>query len=99
MRNSTVLLLGLLLLSYGVFGQKTNRSQDVLKAIRDCETCSEVIMIANKVEKSYTREWFESLNIEENYITFSKGLHKHYWDPNKVVFIERNDRYLRIYLD
>lgn len=98
MRKSTFTLLSVLFLAFGAFGQKSNKAEELLDAIRQCETCKEVVMVANGVEKSYTGVWFDSMNMENNFITFTKGLHKHHWNPEKVVFIERNDRYVRVWL-
>lgn len=98
MRKSMIGLLGALFLTFGAFGQKASSGENVLKAVRDCETCNEIIMVGDGYEKSYTRDWFDSMNLEDGFITFTRGLHKHYFNPNKVTFIEKNDRYVRIYL-
>jgi len=97
MRTSIIVFIGSLLLSF------TSLSQDVsnktYEAITSCESCKEVIMISAGLEKKYTGLWFESMELKDGFLVFIKGSQTHRWNLEKVVFIEQNASYTRVYLE
>lgn len=93
----TIISLAFIAISFSSFSQK--ESENVLKYIQACETCSEVVMISAGLEKKYTGVWFENVRIEDGYLVFTKGTLVHRWNMEKFVFIEENSKYFRIYLE
>lgn len=76
-------------------------SQDAKKVVeifKDC-VCKEIIMITRGVEKSYTSVWLEGIEVENDFIVFSKGEHKHRWHAEKITFIEKGNGFIRVYLN
>jgi hypothetical protein len=61
--------------------------------------CAEIIMIAGGVEKKYTQTWLEGIDLENDFIVFSKGEVRHLWNTNQIVFIERGTRFIRFYMN
>jgi len=97
MIKSTLILILFCTFSLNSFSQ--TESANVLKYIQNCETCTEVIFISAGLEKKYTGVWLESVQIEDDYLIFTKGNSIHRWNMKKFVFIEENQKYIRIFLE
>jgi len=80
------------------FAPGNEDAETVFNAIKSCY-CKEVIVISGGVEKAYSRDWLQNMKMETNYIIFSKGDVKHYWNVESVVFIDWSGDVLRVYLE
>ena len=97
MKKALILTYGLVLLSFSSISQNTGKA--VYESITSCESCKEIIMISAGLEKKYTGTWFESMEMKDGFLIFTKGTQTHSWNLEKVVFIEQNASYTRVYLE
>lgn len=77
------------------FSQDAQKVADIFK---EC-ACREIIMISRGVEKTYTGVWLEGIEVEKDFIVFSKGDNKHRWNTEKITFIEKGNGFIRVYLN
>lgn len=98
MLKTITLTLGLLITSAIAFSQDGNDPAKVFAQLKDC-ACSEIIMISNKVEKTYTRDWLTGIELKDGMIQFSKGNVTHKWNPEQIIFIENGGHFIRVYLN
>ena len=98
MFKTITLTLALTITSALAFSQGSTNASSIITEIQECK-CSEIIMISNKVEKTYTREWLTGIELKDGMIQFSKGNVTHKWNPEQIVFIENGGHFIRIYLN
>lgn len=98
MIKTLTLSLGLIISSAIAFSQDQVNPSAILTELQECK-CSEIIMISHKVEKTYTRDWLEGIQLKNGMITFSKGNIEHKWNPDQIVFIENGGHFIRVYLN
>ena len=84
-------------LAYSSYAQ-SSAGKNAIEEINAC-SCSEIIMIAGGVEKKYTHTWLEGIDLENDFIVFSKGEARHMWNTNQIVFIERGNRFIGFYMN
>lgn len=84
-------------LAYSSYAQ-SSAGKTAIEEINACG-CSEIIMIAGGVEKKYTHTWLEGIELENDFIVFSKGEIRHMWNAQQIVFIERGSRFIRFYMN
>lgn len=96
MRKTILLFAGVTLLSFSSFSQKA--AEEAGKMLTNCE-CNEIIMIAGAEEKKYTGPWLEGVEYENGYVVFKKGASRHSWNADKIVFIQKEAGYIRVFLD
>ncbi len=97
MFKTLTLTLGLIITSALAFSQDASASS-IVTELQECK-CSEIIMISNKVEKTYTREWLTGIELKDGMISFSKGHIVHKWNPEQIVFIENGGHFIRVYFN
>lgn len=73
-------------------------AQKVVDIFKDC-ACKEIVMITRGVGKTYTSVWLEGIEVENDFIVFSKGENKHRWSAEKITFIEKGNGFIRVYLN
>src|SRR5690606_22455237 len=96
MLKTMTLTLGLIITSAIAFSQDEINPSTLLTELQECK-CDEIIMISNKVEKTYTRTWLEGIELKDGMITLSKGNIVHKWNPEEIIFIENGGHFIRIY--
>ena len=96
MRKSLLLFLGVIAISFSSFSQI--KGEDVVKTLQNCG-CDEILMIAGAFEKRYTGAWLNGIELKDGLIVFTKGEHSHKWNPEKIIFIEKEVSYVRVYLE
>lgn len=98
MLKTLTLTIGLIITSALAFSQDSSNSANILTELQECK-CSEIIMISNKVEKTYTREWLAGIELKDGMIAFTKGNVVHKWNPEQIIFIENGGHFIRVYLN
>lgn len=98
MFKALTLTLGLMITSAIAFSQDSASASSIVTELQECK-CSEIIMISNKVEKTYTREWLSGIELKDGMITFTKGNNVHKWNPEQIIFIENGGHFIRVYLN
>jgi hypothetical protein len=98
MFKTITLTLALTITSALAFSQDSTKNSSIITEIQECK-CSEIIMISSKVEKTYTREWLEGIELKGGMIAFTKGNVVHKWNPEQIIFIENGGHFIRIYLN
>lgn len=96
MRKSFLLFLGVIAISFSSFSQKNG--EEVVKLLQNCG-CNEILMIAGAFEKKYTATWLDGIELKDGFIIFNKGEHSHLWNPEKIIFIEKEASFVRVYLE
>lgn len=97
MRKLLFTFIGVLLFSFASFSQ--DMGKNVIKYIEECKACTEVVMTSAGLEKKYAGEWLNNISLEDGMLTFRKGTYVHRWNPEKIVFIERAGRLIRVFLE
>jgi len=98
MFKTITLTIGVLISSAIAFSQNQVDPTKIVTEMQECK-CSEIIMISHKVEKTYTREWLEGIELKDGLIEFTKGANSHKWNPEQIVFIENGGHFIRVYLN
>lgn len=96
MKKSLLLLVTMVALGFSSTSQTVG--DETYKAISECK-CREIVMIANKIEKTYTATWLEGVQYQNGTIIFSKGETVHSWNADKITFVEKGNGFIRVYLD
>lgn len=94
-------ILNFFVVSAFVLITSTSFSQDAQKVadiFKEC-ACREIIMITRGVEKTYTGVWLEGIEVEKDFIVFSRGDNKHRWNAEQITFIEKGNGFIRVYLN
>lgn len=90
-----VIVVAFLFVSSNSFSQD---AQKVAEIFKEC-ACREIIMITRGVDKTYSGVWLEGIEVEGDYIVFSRGENKHRWNTEQITFIEKGNGFIRVYLN
>ena len=80
-----------------VFGQEAMLSNDEFQKILD--SYNEVIVVMEGFDYKYTGNWKNAMEINDNHaLSFSRGKVTHTFDLSKVMFIQEEGKWVKLWL-